>query len=209
MPSESDKAVDEKALIEGLLARDKKAYEQAVRLYHSGLLRAARALVGEAIADEVVQETWVAVLTGLSAFEGRSSLKTWMYSVLNNIGRTRLRRESRNVSLGNAWDEPDPSLPPSRFLADGHWAVPPTPWHEDTPDAVLSGEELRRCLEKILSLLPAAQHSILTMRDGEGLEMDEICNILTISSTNGRVLLHRARNALRAAVERHARGEEC
>ena len=209
MRSESEKPVDEQALIQGLLARDKKAYEQAVRLYHSGLLRAARALVGEAIADEVVQETWVAVLTGLSSFEGRSTLKTWMYSVLNNIARSRLRRESRSVNLGDAWNEPDPTLPPSRFAPDGHWAVPPTPWHEDTPDAVLSGEELRRCLEKILSMLPAAQQSIVAMRDGEGLEMDEICNILTITATNGRVLLHRARNALRAAVERHARGEEC
>lgn len=201
--------VDEQELIRGLLARDEQAYAAAVRSYHGGMLRFARAIVGDAIAEEVVQEAWIAILKGLSDFEGRSSLKTWIYSVLGNIARSRRRREARTVSMGDGWSEDNTSPLASRFDEGGHWSDPPVPWHEESPEALLSSEELRRCLEKLLAALPEAQRSVLTLRDAEGLEMDRICNILGISETNARVLLHRARTRLRAGVERHVRGEEC
>jgi RNA polymerase sigma-70 factor (ECF subfamily) len=198
-------------LIRGLLAREESAYRQAVRAYHAGMIRFARSMVGDADAEEVVQETWVAVLKGLSEFAGRSSLKTWIYGILGNQAKTRLRRESRTPAVANSTpaDGGGQFVPAERFDDSGHWTDPPVPWHEDSPEALLSSEDLRRCLERMLARMSPAQRQVLTLRDAEGMGMDEICNILGISGTNGRVLLHRARNLLRGGVERHERGQPC
>lgn len=196
-------------LVRRLLAREDDAFAVAVAAYQGKMLRLAKAMVGEAFADEVVQETWLAVLKGLPGFEGRASLKTWILSILSNIAKSRLRHEARAISVNPRWEENPPFQEEERFDAQGHWQSPPLPWHEETPEALLNAEQLRLCLEAALAALPPAQQAVLTLHDVEGLPMEEICNILAISATNGRVLLHRARTRLRAAVEEFEKEERC
>ena len=204
-PSPSDDA----ELVRRLIAREERAFNEAVRAFHGKMLRLARTLVGEAIADEVVQEAWVAVLKALPGFEGRSRLSTWILGIVGNMARTRLRKEARNVRLEPNLESELAPWGEDRFDATGHWRPVPLPWHDETPEALLATEQLRNHLYAAIAALPRLQRAVLTLRDMDGLEMDEICNILQISSTNGRVLLHRARNRLRAAIEEFERERTC
>jgi RNA polymerase sigma-70 factor, ECF subfamily len=194
-------------LIRRLLARDEEAFALAIRTHQGKMLALARAMVGEAAADDVVQETWVAVLKGLPRFEGRARLETWILSILSNLAKTRLRHDTRYRHRHTSWEENSSAPEKERFDSRGFWLSPPFPWNEETPEALLANEELRQCLLKAVTTLPPAQCSVLTLHDNEGLAMEEICNILEISATNGRVLLHRARARLRAAIENHHRRE--
>ena len=196
-------------LVRRLIAREESAFNEAVRAFHAKMLRLARTLVGEAIADEVVQEAWIAVLKALPGFQGRSRLGTWILGIVGNVARTRLRKEARTVRLQPSLDGELAPWGEERFDATGHWSPAPLPWHNETPEALLATEELHKHLDTALAALPALQRAVLTLRDMDGLEMDEICNILQISSTNGRVLLHRARNRLRAAIEDFEREYAC
>jgi RNA polymerase sigma-70 factor (ECF subfamily) len=195
-------------LVRQLLSHDEHAFTLVVQAYQGKMLRLARALVGEAMAEEVVQETWLAVLKALPNFEGRARLKAWILRILCNIAKSRLRYEACRARTGKQWD--DDALPgEARFDAKGQWQSPPFPWQEETPEVLLKAEELRRCIENAIAALPPAQQAVFTLRDLEGLAMDEICNILEISPTNGRVLLHRARARLWAAVEDYEKGRGC
>ncbi|MBL1277387.1 MAG: RNA polymerase sigma factor [Ectothiorhodospiraceae bacterium] len=189
-------------LIPKLLARDELAYNQIVSAYHGLMVHLARAIVGSAIADEVAQESWVAVLRALPKFERRSSLKTWILRIVSNTAKSRLRHESRTVNLGDALED-SPIVDPSRFKANAHWATPPMNWHADTPDALLSRTELSECISSTLSLLPPVQRAAITLRDMQGLSMEDICKVLEVSESNGRVLLHRARSRIQQAIEEH------
>jgi RNA polymerase sigma-70 factor (ECF subfamily) len=164
------------------------------------MVHLARAIVGEAIADEVAQEAWVAVLRALPKFERRSSLKTWILRIVSNTAKSRLRHESRSVHLGDALEE-SPIVDPARFKANAHWANPPAMWHAETPDALLASTELRDCLNAALAGLPPLQRAAVTLRDMQGLSMEVICKILEVSESNGRVLLHRARSRIQMAIE--------
>lgn len=192
-------------LVKRLLSGDNFAFELLVGSYHGRMLRLASAIVGEAVADEVVQETWLAVIEALPGFEARASLKTWILRILVNKARSRLRHETRSIPVGELWDDDAPDLPAERFDSRGHWRFPPVPWHEETPEALLASEDLRQCLEIAMRTLPPAQRAVVTLRDLEALSMEEICNILAVSESNGRVLLHRGRNRLRAAIETYQR----
>ncbi len=187
-------------LIPKLLARDDDAYAQVVSAYHGLMVHLARAIVGEAIADEVAQEAWVAVIRALPRFERRSSLKTWILRIVSNTAKTRLRHESRSISLEDILGDQD-AIPPSRFNAAGQWSSPPTIWHADTPDDLLASQELRACINTALKDLPPMQRAAITLRDMQGLNMENICKILEVSESNGRVLIHRARNRIQAAIE--------
>ncbi len=187
-------------LIPRLLASDENAYTQVVAAYHGLMVHLARAIVGDAIADEVAQEAWVAVLRALPKFERRSSLKTWILRIVSNTAKSRLRHESRTVNLGDALEE-TPIVDPSRFKANAHWANPPAMWHADTPDALLASTELRRCIHEALDALPPLQRAAVTLRDMQGLNMEDICKVLEVSESNGRVLLHRARSRIQQAIE--------
>lgn len=200
---------DDMVLVEQLLARDEQAFVQLVRAYHGRMRYLARVVVGEAYADEVVQETWLAVLGALSGFEARSSLKTWIFRILSNTARSRVRREGRSIATGDLVNEEDPALPATRFDPSGQWKTPPLPWHAETPEALLASDQLRQCLEKALALLPTSQRVVIVLRDIEGIAMAEICNILGVQETNARVLLHRARTRLRAVIEAYERGQGC
>ncbi len=189
-------------LIPRLLANDETSYAQIVAAYHGLMVHLARAIVGDAIADEVAQEAWVAVLRALPKFERRSSLKTWILRIVSNTAKSRLRHESRTVSLDESLEE-SPIIGSARFKPNAHWASPPAMWHADTPDALLASTELRNCISAALATLPPLQRAAVTLRDMQGLSMEAICKILEVSESNGRVLLHRARSRIQMAIEEH------
>lgn len=195
-------SAEDTELVKSLRAGDPKAFSTLVDRHHGTFVRVAMAFVGDrSAAEEVAQDTWMAVLTGLGGFEGRSSLKTWMFRILTNRAKTRGVRDAR--SSPSALDEErDEGLPPAdRFNERGMWASPPRPFGEDTPEKLVLRHEALSCIEAELARLPAVQRAVLTLRDIEGLDAAEVCNILEIGETNQRVLLHRARSKVRRALE--------
>lgn len=193
------------ALVKQLLGGDEAAFAALVHRYHGRLTRLALVFVADrATAEEVVQETWLGVLHSLPSFEGRSALKTWIFSILTNKARTRARRERRSVTFSALMTrraDDEPAVDPTRFTSRGMWAVPPERWEEDTPEQILLRHEARTLITKAIGGLPTHQRAVVTLRDVEGLDSAEVCRILRIKETNQRVLLHRARSRLRAAVE--------
>ncbi|MEW5984816.1 MAG: sigma-70 family RNA polymerase sigma factor [Acidobacteriota bacterium] len=200
-----DPADTDTTLRNRLLAGDESAFEEVVASLHGSMLRFARQFISRAdVAEETVQETWLAVLNGLSEFEGRSSFKTWVFRILANRARTRAVREGRVVPFADLVRAGDVGLEPDlagRFSAGGHWSRPPGAWDADSPESILLRHEAMSRLEEALETLPASQRTVVTLRDMEGLTAEDVCNILDISETNQRVLLHRARTRLRRALE--------
>lgn len=192
----------EQVLIQRLLDADEAAYRQVVTDYQSSMLYVARAIVGTAIAEEVVQEAWLSVIKALPKFEGRSSLKTWILRIVSNSAKSRLRKESKHFSAGNAADLEVIGMPKERFSDDGYWAIPPSRWNIESPDELLTSAELQACMREAMDKLPPIQQTILSLRDMEGMSMQEICKILAISESNSRVLLHRARTKVFQAIEK-------
>jgi RNA polymerase sigma-70 factor, ECF subfamily len=200
-------AADERALVEALRRGDEAAFEELVRMYHASLLRVARLYVSSpSVAEEVVQETWVGVLNGIGRFEGRSSLKTWIFRILTNTAKTRGIREGRSVPFSSLQDEEGPTVDPERFfppdhsVAPGAWATPPVP----LPEQVLLADETRQIVDTAIEALPSVQRAVITLNDVEGWSAGEIRNALELSETNRRVLLHRARAKVRRALEEYA-----
>jgi RNA polymerase sigma-70 factor, ECF subfamily len=203
---------DERTLIERLKARDEGAFTELVERYYGYLLPLADFFVSNrAVAEEIVQEAWLAVLKGIDRFEGRASFKTWISRIVMNLARTRGVRESRMVAFSEFADNecggPEPAVDPERFRAatdeyPDHWCVAPRPWNSDPETQLLSGETMA-VLDSALKLLPEAQRLVLTMRDVNGSTAEDVCNALAISETNQRVLLHRARSKVRGILENH------
>jgi RNA polymerase sigma-70 factor, ECF subfamily len=200
----------EAELLEGLRQGEEAAFATLVASYSSALLRLAMTFVpSRAVAEEVVQETWLGVIKGLDRFEGRSSLKTWIFRILTNTARTRGMRERRSVpfsSLAAAEADEGPVVDPDRFLPQDHrfpggWALAPMPW--PTPEEGLLADETREVVLAAVEELRPAQRTVITLRDLEGWPSEEVCEALEISEGNQRVLLHRARSRVRAALERH------
>ena len=200
-------------LIEALLRHDEWAFVELVECHHESLLRLARVYVpARHLAEEAVQETWVAVLSGIARFEGRSSLKTWIFRILMNRARSLGRHEGRYVSFAAAFDlaqdHSEPAVDPDRFIREegaalhGHWSQPPTGWGAD-PEAELLNREALDLIEDVIAGLPPSQREVITLRDIEGWSAREVCNVLEISETNQRVLLHRARSRVRTALEQY------
>ena len=195
-------------LVERLRARDENAFMELIRELNPSFLRVARMFVPTAaVAEDVVQETWLAVLNGIDRFEGRSSLKTWIFRILTNTAKTRGERERRSVPF-SALDTEDggyePAVERSRFTGTGHWAVLPRAWPEDK---LLAGETLS-VIEHAIERLPQTQRTVITLRDVEGWTADEVRNALELSETNQRVLLHRARAKVRNALEQYLSEEQ-
>lgn len=172
------------------------------------MLGLARSIVGMAIADEVVQEAWLSVYKALPKFEGRSSLKTWILRITANEAKSRLRRESRHLSL-EAISGGDIDLMPGRFQQNGHWSVAPSAWHDEGPDALLTNDEMGDCIEHSFSRLPELQQAVFRLKELEGCSFEELCSILEISASNARVLLHRARISLYSKIEHFQESGEC
>ncbi|MGH2787700.1 MAG: RNA polymerase sigma factor [Actinomycetota bacterium] len=206
---------DETNLLERLRKGDEAAFAEFVDHYGPKLRRLARSYVPDSLADEVVQEAWLGFLGSLDRFEGRSSLKTWLYRILMNTATKRRAREARSVpfsSLGaDGADgdhvDNDRFLPPNHPRWPGHWASPPRSW-EGIPESTLLSQEVLDVIEKALAGLPRAQRGTLILRDVEGLGAKDVCNLLGVSGTNQRVLLHRARSAVRAALEAYFKDDD-
>lgn len=195
-------------LLARLLAGEQAAFGELVASYQGAMRAVAYAIVGSRHADEVVQDAWLAVVRSLQGFQQRSSLKTWLLTITANIAKTRLRQQRREVLLDDL-PAPHGSVGGERFAADGHWAVAPSAWHEDSPEALLREEELRQCLEKTLASLAQMQSAVLLLRERQGLELVEICNLLELSLSNVRVLLHRARLKVFATLEHFEETGQC
>jgi RNA polymerase sigma-70 factor (ECF subfamily) len=201
--------LDDSELVRRVRAGDRSAFAGLVRRHGGALLRFARPFVRESsAAEEVVQDTWMAVLEGLGGFEGRASFKTWLYRILANRARTRAVREGRSVPFSAlAETESDEhAVDAERFDAGGMWRDPPWGWTDETPERLALEAETRQVIEAAVQALPPAQRAVLVLRDEDGLETEEICNLLDLTVTNQRVLLHRARTRVRQALEAHMRG---
>jgi RNA polymerase sigma-70 factor (ECF subfamily) len=202
-------ATGEAALLADLRRGDEAAFRSLFDAHNSSLLRLARTYSPTpALAEEIVQETWVGVVKGIDGFEGRASLKTWIFRILANVARTRATHEARTIPFSSAAavdEETDTGLDPDRFFAAdhpryaGHWKLGPAPW--GLPVEQLLGDETRQVLIAAIDGLPPAQREVITLRDIGGWPADEVCNALAISESNQRVLLHRARTKVRAAIE--------
>ncbi|WP_214512049.1 RNA polymerase sigma factor [Pseudomonas brassicacearum] len=199
---------DDTLLLQRLLAGEQQAYKELVSAYQSPMRAVAYAIVGSRHVDEVVQDAWLSVVRNLSGFQGRSSLKTWLLTITANAAKGRYKQNRREVLLDDL-PSPHGTLGDDRFAADGHWLLAPFAWHQDTPEALLTMEELRDCLEHTLLSLSELQGSVLNLRERQGLELEEICNLLDISLSNVRVLLHRARLKVFATVEHFEETGEC
>lgn len=199
---------DDSELLSRLLVGDQQAFRTLVAAYQGAMRAVAIAIVGSAHADEVVQDAWFAAVRNLDGFQRRSSLKTWLLTITANTAKSRLRKTRRDISLDDL-PSPHGSIDDSRFAADGHWSPAPLAWHEDSPEALLTEDELRECLEKTLLSLSDLQRSVLLLRERQGLELEEICNLLEVSLSNVRVLLHRARLKVFATVEHFEETGEC
>ena len=194
--------LDEQELVAALRAGDERAFATLVGRHTSGLLRLARAHVADpGTAEEVVQETWLALLRGLDGFEQRSSLQTWLYRVALNRARTRGVRDARTSGVR-------PAVDPQRFRPDddpewpGHWADPPRAWQRD-PQVQLQSAEVLDQLRSAIEGLPERQREVVVLRDVQGLTTDEVAEVLGTTTGNVRVLLHRGRSVVRSRLEEY------
>ena len=196
---------DDPAFLARLRQGDDAAYRALIRRFHASLTRVAASIIGsQAQAEEVVQDAWLAVFSGIGRFEGRSSLTTWVFSIVLNRARTRIVRESRTVGLPAILDGSAPSeraTPHSAFKPDGHWAEAPALWDEISPERIVGGRRLWDHVTSVIDALPAGQKAVITLRDLEGQDADTTCDLLGISAENQRVLLHRARGRVRQAID--------
>jgi RNA polymerase sigma-70 factor (ECF subfamily) len=190
--------VDDAALVARLRAGDESAFVELVEEYHAPLLRLASTFVPfRSVAEEVVQDTWVGVLRGIDRFEGRSSLKTWVFRILVNRARTTGVRERRERPVMGTHEC---AVPPERFASSGQWVDPPAPWTDDAEDRILARQTVAK-IAGLLDDLPPSQRRVVVLRDFEGLGSAEVCALLEISEANQRVLLHRGRSRIRNMLE--------
>ncbi len=197
---------DERRVIDALLTGDEATFRRLVEHYQPRLVRLAQIYVHDrALAEDVTQEAWLGMLTGLNRFAGHSSLKTWLFGILINCARASRRRESHTIPF-SMFDDPEadapPSVAPERFYPAGHrwaghWATPPEEW----PEEHLLTVETRRLVEQAVMRLPPHQRVVVTLRDLDGWTATEVCEVLDISAVNQRVLLHRARSRLRQEID--------
>ena len=196
--------MDDHELVAALRAGDEAAFRELVALYHPMLVRVARAYVPtQTAAEEVAADTWLAVFEGIDRFQERSSLKTWIFRILTNKAKTRGMRERRALPF-SALESDDSSVDADRFHGPehpwpGHWAAAP----QGFPEERLLAAETLAVVERAIEALPPAQRAVISLRDVEGWSAEEVCNALTLSGTNQRVLLHRARSAVRKALEEY------
>lgn len=202
----------EKMMVDALRRGDEAVFRHLVEMHHTGLRRVAALYVPTGIVEDVVQETWIAVIRGIDRFEGRSSIKTWIYRILINQARKRGPKERRTIPfspLGPSEDH-DPAVPLERLyhpeLGSGYWPEAPPHWITDPADRAVASE-IRMVIGRAIENLSDAQREVITLRDVEGWDSEEVCDTLGISAVNQRVLLHRARTSVRAALEVYFHGD--
>ena len=189
---------------------DNTLFSELVRDHHRSLIALATPLVGISEAEEVVQNAWVKAYRAIANFEGKSQVRTWLSRIVINEARMQLRSRKKEYlfsDYGRFNDSNDAMA--EHFSKDGRWGQPPTHWHFDSPDTLLMSDDLKNCLDRLLFEMPANQRAMLEMRDTSELPFDEICNNLSISASNARVLLHRARTQLFKLVNHYQETGEC
>lgn len=203
--------LDDEAVLSALRQRDERVFVELVEGWGGVMLRIADAHLGNrALAEEIVQEAWLTVLRTLDRFERRSSLRTWVIGIVVNLARSRARAERRSVPFPA--DENTASVDPARFLPANHarwphhWAIEPLPW--PTPEDALLAGETRQVILDAIAALPPSQREVVVLRDLESVPAQDVCNILGLTDTNQRVLLHRGRSRVRSALERYFGGTE-
>ena len=209
-------ASEELALLTRLRQGDEGAFDELVTRHHSALIRMAIGYVADReVAEEVVQDTWMAVIEGLDRFEGRSSLRTWVFGIMIHKAKDRGVREKRHTTfstLESINDDSDEAVDPSRFHQSGewagHWAFPPQPWDDQTPEKLLASQQAVNAMNRAIEELPRILKDVLILRDVEGVDAKEACEILKITETNLYVRLHRARERVRQAVETYLEGRK-
>lgn len=203
---------EDRELVRALRAGDERAFAELLERYSGQLLRVAMIYApSRAVAEEIVQDTWIGVIRGIDRFEGRSTLKTWIFRILTNTAKTRAEREGRTVpfaSLARDAGGDEPSVEPDRFLDQshptwaGHWNEYPRSWQR-IPDERLVSKEIRGVVDAAIATLPESQRAVITLRDVDGFGSEEVCELLALSEGNQRVLLHRARSKVRRALEEY------
>jgi RNA polymerase sigma-70 factor, ECF subfamily len=194
--------------LEALKAGDEAAFQSLIQRYHGPMLRLAMTYVGDrGVAEDVVQESWLTCVRSLDRFEGRSSLKTWIFGIVINIARARRRKEARIMPFASLWRRDDsdsrgPTVDQSRFGSDGMWRTGPHSWDNVPESKVIGGETLQK-VKTAIDTLPAKQREVILLRDVAGFEADEVSTLLGISAANERVRLHRARAAVRKMLEEY------
>ncbi|MDT8310324.1 MAG: sigma-70 family RNA polymerase sigma factor [Methylophaga sp.] len=188
---------DEQILIDALLTGQSDAFEWLVGRYHSRMLVVARGIIGEAFAEEIVQDAWLSAIKALPEFAGRSSLSTWLMQITANGAKSRLRREKRHVSLDEGWQTDDHE---GLFDARHHWRQDVSQWELATPEAIAENAELSAIIAEAFNKLPPMQQAVIELYDLQQTPMPEVCNILDISASNARVLLHRARSTIQQQI---------
>ncbi len=199
----------EEALLARLKRGDEGAFDELVNQHHSALIRMAMGYVADReVAEEVVQDTWMVVIESLNRFEGRSSLRTWICGILIHKAKDRGVREKRHTTFSafeSYDDDNDEAVDPSRFQQTGewagHWAFPPQPWDDQTPEKLLASQQAVNAMQRAIDALPMTLKEVLILRDVEGVEAKDVCELLKITETNLYVRLHRARERVRTAVE--------
>ncbi|HSB44356.1 MAG TPA: RNA polymerase sigma factor [Nitrospira sp.] len=208
-PQPSGLAKGEDALLARLRRGDEGAFDELVNRHHGALIRMAMSHVADReVAEEVVQDTWMAVIESLDRFEGRSSLRTWIFGILIHKAKDRGVREKRHTTFSafeSYDDDNEEAVDPSRFQQSGewagHWAFPPQPWDDQTPEKLLANQQAVHAMQQAIEALPTTLKEVLILRDVEGVEAKEVCELLKITETNLYVRLHRARERVRVAVE--------
>lgn len=189
---------------------DKTQFSTLVRDHHRALIALATPIVGFSEAEEVVQIAWVKAYKAIATFEGKSKIRTWLSRIVINEAKMQLRARKKETLFSDlAGDDSNGDALEDRFAANGHWATPPATWHYDSPEALLMSDDLAQCLDRILTAMPHNQRAILEMRDSSELPFEEICNNLSITASNARVLLHRARAHLFKLVDHYQETGEC
>ena len=200
------------SFITALTRQEHAAFNRLVKQFHRKLLAFARSMVGPNLAEDVLQDAWTSIYRGLPGYAGRASLSTWLYTIVRNECIARLRSEGRMQTVSiDGWhghDEVDDWFEQA-FVADGHWAAGPGDWHLATPEALLEESQLQDCLESNIRSLRPTQQQVFRMRDLEQMELDDICNVLELTHSNVRVLLHRARLRLQQVVDHYQKTGEC
>jgi RNA polymerase sigma-70 factor (ECF subfamily) len=196
---------DEPAFLARLRRGEEQAYRGLIRRLHNSLVGVAASIIGSrAQAEEVVQDAWLAVFAGIDRFEGRSSLVTWVFSIVLNRARTRASREGRLVGLPALLEGTEAggrAVDVTEFKPDGHWREVPRLWDELDPERIVGGRQLWDLVTEVIERLPSGQRAVIILRDMEGHEAEEACDLLGISAENQRVLLHRARGRVRQAID--------
>jgi RNA polymerase sigma-70 factor (ECF subfamily) len=198
-------AFDDPEFLARLRQGESTAYRALIRRYHGSLVGVAASIIGSrAQAEEVVQDAWLAVFSGIGRFEGRSSVVTWLFSIVLNRARTRASREGRLVGLPALMEGTPPgerAVPLTAFKPDGHWVEVPRLWDEIDPERIVGGRQLWDHVQGVIERLPGGQRAVIILRDMEGRTAEEACELLAISAENQRVLLHRARGRIRQAID--------